>query len=96
LKKQAVRLHEKVIEESGQEVTYPSGDCSLSPTRPFTNPALKGTRLLNKSMRGENLRRRLAMVREALTALALAVLVSGILGVLICLGADALMEFVFV
>ena len=36
------------------------------------------------------------MVREALTALAVAVLVSGILGVLIYLGADALMEFVFV
>ena len=35
------------------------------------------------------------MVREALTALALAVLVSGILGVLIYLGADALMELVF-
>ena len=37
-----------------------------------------------------------AMVREALTALVLAVLVCGILGVLIYLGADALMEFVFV
>ena len=37
----------------------------------------------------------LPMVREALTALALAVFVSGILGVLIYLGADALMEFVF-
>jgi hypothetical protein len=35
------------------------------------------------------------MVREALTVLALAVFVSGILGVLIYLGADALMEFVF-
>ena len=32
------------------------------------------------------------MVREALTALGLAVFVSGILGVLIYLGADALME----
>jgi len=36
------------------------------------------------------------MVREALTALALTVLVSGILGVLIYLGGDAVMEFVFV
>ena len=36
------------------------------------------------------------MVREALTALALVVLVSGIFGILIYLGADALMEFVFV
>ena len=35
------------------------------------------------------------MIREALTALALAVFVSGILGVLIYLGADALMEFLF-
>jgi hypothetical protein len=36
------------------------------------------------------------MLREALTALTLAVFVSGILGVLIYLvGADALMEFVF-
>ena len=35
------------------------------------------------------------MVREALTALGLAVFVSGILGVLIYLGADALMEFLF-
>ena len=35
------------------------------------------------------------MVREALTALALAVFVSGILGVLIYLGADALIEFLF-
>jgi hypothetical protein len=89
-------LHEKVIDESRWGVTYPSGDCSLSPTRPFTNPALKGTRLLNKWIRRQPLRRRLAMVREALTALALTVLVSGILGVLIYLGADALMEFVFV
>jgi hypothetical protein len=36
------------------------------------------------------------MVREAPTALVLAVVVSGILGVLIYLGTDALMEFVFV
>jgi hypothetical protein len=35
------------------------------------------------------------MIREALTALGLAVFVSGILGVLIYLGADALMEFLF-
>jgi hypothetical protein len=35
------------------------------------------------------------MVREALTALAAAVLVSGIFGALIYLGADALMEFLF-
>jgi hypothetical protein len=35
------------------------------------------------------------MVREALTALTLAVLVSATLGVLIYLGSDALMEFVF-
>jgi hypothetical protein len=35
------------------------------------------------------------MVREALTALALAVLVSGALGALIHLGAAALMEFLF-
>jgi hypothetical protein len=34
-------------------------------------------------------------VCEALTALGLAVFVSGILGVLIYLGADALMEFLF-
>ena len=33
------------------------------------------------------------MVREALTVLGLAVLVSGTLGALIYLGADALMEF---
>ena len=37
-----------------------------------------------------------AMVREALTALVLSVLVSGILGVLIYVGSDALIEFVFV
>ena len=36
------------------------------------------------------------MIREALTALALAVFVSGILGVLIYLGADELMELLFV
>jgi len=36
------------------------------------------------------------MVRETLTVLALAVFVSGILGVLIYLGADALMELLFV
>ena len=35
------------------------------------------------------------MVREALTALALAVFVSGILGVLVYRGADAFMEFLF-
>ena len=35
------------------------------------------------------------MVREALTALAVAVLVSSTLGVLIYLGADALMGFIF-
>jgi hypothetical protein len=35
------------------------------------------------------------MVREAVTALTLAVFVSGILGALIYLGADALMEFLF-
>jgi hypothetical protein len=35
------------------------------------------------------------MVREALTALALAVFVSGIFGVLTYLGADALMDFLF-
>jgi hypothetical protein len=35
------------------------------------------------------------MVREALTELGLAVLVSGTLGALIYLGADALMEFLF-
>jgi hypothetical protein len=35
------------------------------------------------------------MLREALTALTLAVFVFGILGVLIYLGADALMELVF-
>ena len=36
------------------------------------------------------------MVREALTALALAVFVSGLLGVLVYRGADAFMEFLFV
>jgi hypothetical protein len=35
------------------------------------------------------------MVRQTLTALGLAVFVSGILGVLIYLGANALMEFLF-
>jgi hypothetical protein len=35
------------------------------------------------------------MVREALTALALAVLVSGTLGAIIYLGANALMDFFF-
>jgi hypothetical protein len=35
------------------------------------------------------------MVREALTAFALAVLVSGILGAIIYLGANALMDFIF-
>ena len=35
------------------------------------------------------------MVREALTALTVVVFVSSILGVLIYLGADALMEFLF-
>ena len=35
------------------------------------------------------------MVSEALTALALAVFVSGIVGMLVYLGADALMEFLF-
>ena len=35
------------------------------------------------------------MVREALTALAVAVFVSGTLGVLIYLGANALMDFIF-
>ena len=77
-------------------VTYPSGDCSLSPTRPFTNTALKGTRAAEYVDYGTTSQEAVAMVREALTALVLAVLVSGILGVLIYLGADALMEFVFV
>ena len=58
----------------------------------FTNPALKGSRLLNTCVRQE----RLPMVREALTALALAVFVSGLLGVLVYRGADAFMNSFFV
>ncbi len=46
-------------------------------------------------LRNDNVRRRLLMVREALTALAVAVFVSGTLGVLIYLGAKALMDSIF-
>jgi hypothetical protein len=70
------------------------GNCLLSPTELFTNSCLKGSWLLDMLTYGQPLRRQ-PMVREALTALALVVFVSGILGVLIYLGADALMEFVF-
>ena len=66
------------------------------PNKAFHQYSPKGDSAAEYVNYGTTSQEAVATVREALTALFLAVLVSGILGVLIYLGADALMEFVFV
>jgi hypothetical protein len=76
-------------------VTYLTRRLFASPNKAFHQSSVKTESAAEYLRWAITSQEALAMVREALTALALAVFVSGTLGAIIYLGANALMDFFF-